>query len=250
MTGTPTYRNTRSGSNPSNITLLDIKTLIESSKKEILGAVNNEVQKLSDLLGSLTKRIEELENRNHHLEIRCLEMEEKYQKTDNAPHGFSTQTIISSAVREAIDEIQDIDTRKKSVITFGVPEVDDEVPNESRRSQERKNLKEIFDHVDVDGEDIVSCFRIGRRGNKPRPLKVKLKTQETKERLLLNARQLRTFRHDNWENRIFIKPDLTRRQQAIAKELREEVRIRNLNGENLIIRNEKIVSRSSGLQYR
>ena len=117
--------------------------------------------------------------------------------------------------------------REKNVIAFGVPEIADNVPSDKRRSLERERVKEVFDHVDADANDIITCLRIGKHGDKPRPLKIKIKCQNSKEKVLINARQLTTFTRENWNDRIFIKPDMTRRQKEYAKMLRQQLLSRN-----------------------
>lgn len=229
MPNTPT-RNTRSGSNSSNITLADIKTLMESNKKEMLSKLGGEIGDLKEMVGSLLERVKELENNNNLLELKVQRLE--YER-DNA---------VREAISASLSEFEDIDRRRKNVIIFGVPEIDN-VSAETAREEERRKLKEICDHVDADSNDILTCFRIGGRGQKPRPLKLKMKSQDSKEKMLLNARQLRTFRRVGWNERIFIKPDMTRRQQESMKLLRAELKTRNSNGEDLIIRDGKLIPR-------
>ena len=60
----------------SKLCLLDIKTLIETSKIEILNTVKNEHAKLNDVIATLLTKIDGLETKNAQLEQRCKKLEQ------------------------------------------------------------------------------------------------------------------------------------------------------------------------------
>ena len=72
QTNTPTGRVTRSGSNSSSgLTLADIKDLIESTTTKILTSLRSEIDGLTNIMTTLMKRVDEIENKHKKLEEVC-----------------------------------------------------------------------------------------------------------------------------------------------------------------------------------
>ena len=95
MVNTPSQRQTRSGSNSnSNISLNDIKTLIESCKLDILDSMKSQIAKVSDMFPPLINRISELEKENEKLSSRTADLESKQElfstnRPSSSSHKFS-----------------------------------------------------------------------------------------------------------------------------------------------------------------
>ena len=69
---------------------------------------------------------------------------------------------------------------------------------------------------------IATIMRIGRLDdNKPRPIRLVVKTMDGKKQILSRAKDLRDVEKFK---RMFISPDLTRKQQTVDKELRTELK--------------------------
>ena len=83
-------------------------------------------------------------------------------------------------------------------------------------------------------------FRVGKRSDdKPRLLIVSLENTDTKSELLKMASELRHL--STWK-RIYVTPDLTKKERDESKRLREELTSRCLAGEtDITIRRERIV---------
>ena len=64
-------------SDASDITLSDIKALIEHTKTEILSGVRQEIMSLRTVTEAMLKRVEALENKNKDLELRCECLDKK-----------------------------------------------------------------------------------------------------------------------------------------------------------------------------
>ena len=88
-------------------------------------------------------------------------------------------------------------------------------------------------------------YRIGKLDeSKPRPLRIVVKSLDGKKEILSRAKDLK-----NAENfkRMFISPDLTRKQQKVDKELRTELKKFREQGESTAkIKYGKIVKTSAG----
>ena len=175
---------------------------------------------------SLLKRVNDLERR-----------------LDNVESKTKDTDLVHDAVFAAVTEMQDIESRKNNVVLFGVPECDYE-NSEEKATMDLNKIKIVFKHTGVRDTKIKAAFRLGKSSGKARPLKVILGDQEDRNDLITQSRNLRRF-DDEWYGSVFIRPDLTRRQQEFQKTLRAELEMRRKNGENVYIRGDKIYTRRS-----
>ena len=76
MPQTPSPRVTRSNSNTHSINLQDIKSLIESSKAEILASISSQIEKVTESISLLAERIGNVEVKQSELSERCRMLEE------------------------------------------------------------------------------------------------------------------------------------------------------------------------------
>ena len=77
---------------------------------------------------------------------------------------------------------------------------------------------------------VTEAIRLGekRRDNKHRFLRVTLESLETKRKILAKATTLRDVPEGSDYHKVFIKPNLTVKQNEISKNLREDLRVRRL----------------------
>ena len=94
---------------------------------------------------------------------------------------------------------------------------------------------------------VKTCFRLGMgtKRSGPRPVKVVFHSVMDRQSILRSARDLSKLEDTHAFRRVYIRPDLTPAQLLEDKKLREEVRMRRSAGEDVILRNGKIVSQSS-----
>ena len=90
---------------------------------------------------------------------------------------------------------------------------------------------------------INKAFRLGKKGVKPRLLKISLSSDIEKATVLKHSTKLRSSDVSPVYNNIFITPDLTRKEQEHNKQLRAELRELNREGRSFQIKNGKIVQR-------
>ena len=86
-----------------------------------------------------------------------------------------------------------------------------------------------------------NIIRLGRVGDKARPIKLVGLPMHTRENLLKSAARIRGIEASLGFNSVFIKPDLTPKQQLSNRLLRTQLKTRRENGENVVIRNGQIV---------
>ena len=63
--------------------------------------------------------------------------------------------------------------------------------------------------------------RVGKKGDNPRPLRIKVEDSRSRKRILISAKKLKDMKG---KENIYIVPDLTKMQQKEDKEIREENR--------------------------
>ena len=124
---------------------------------------------------------------------------------------------LALAVHVSETEIEDIETRKENLIILRVLEITGGVLSDKGKTLEREKLKEIYEHVDVDANEVITCLKIGKYSTKTL-----------------------VFECEGDNSHM-----TTCRQQECAKMLREELISRNLNNENRTIRNGKLMHRPS-----
>ena len=190
-----------------------------SSIKTSISAQNS---KIDDLL----KKIRELEAKNSKLEQRCNKLEGDYLDLPAA----------------LLEEFEDRTRRRKNIIISGVPEqmegsADDRI--QADKSGVEEILREIWEDYD---DEMIRCHRIGRHATgRARLLRVVLNDEEAKKSILFNA--AKELRKCPAYKNVYVNPDLTISQRKINKLLREELKRRKSEGEDVIIRRNKIVPR-------
>ena len=154
-------------------------------------------------------------------------------------------------VRTQLDEREDIERRKMNIIVHNLPETHPPQDRNSRwytddkKAADRKAFcKVVTEAMDINENvsgAITDIIRLGvKQGDDTcRPLRVSFKSIQTKREILGKAKLLNKSRRYKM---IYINPDLTPSQRKHDAELRQELKIRRDNGENIIIKRGKIVN--------
>ena len=139
MPNTPNQRSTRSNSGANaSITLSDIKTLIETSKQEVMNKFEEIIIKQTQELTRLSKRIEDLVKSNFQLENKCKALEEKV-------------TNLPSTIFE---EVEDRHHRRKNLVFTGIPEQTDGSAS-VRKELDTACVKEILKDLSLNNVELV-----------------------------------------------------------------------------------------------
>ena len=159
------------------------------------------------------------------------------------------EDAVEKKVSEYLDEKQEKEKRKSNIVITNLPESKKESPGE-RKQDDLDRVKEIVQKVlpEVDGSMIENPVRLGQfkigSNVRPRLVRVSVKTEEMKNKILRKAYKLNQG-VTNKNEKIFINQDLTPKQREVEKALRDELRERRDNGEeDLVIRNGRIVQRT------
>ena len=133
-------------------------------------------------------------------------------------------TRLSKAVQEEISEREEIQKRKNQLLILNLKESKSE-------NEDRQKLKDLFGLLKLNQEvNIKEAIRLGekRRDNKQRFLKVTLEDLSVKREILAKATSLRNVPDDSDYAKVYIKPNLTVKQNEQSKNLQEELRARRL----------------------
>ena len=238
MPQTPTQRTLRSGSNSSNITLQDIKSLIESKTGEILNEFKKEVVELKEIISLLTKRVDNLDAKNAQLTMQCEFLTRKCQ---------NSEVVNRQQFEDTCREIQERQRRSKYIVVTGIPEhTSGDV--EERRANDTKAIARLAETLEIDKFTPGEVSRIGHiNSSKPRLLRFKCQDLETRSLLLKKSRNLRNS--SSFRN-IYINPDLTKTQRLLNADLRAELKRRRRDGENVVVRNGRIIEPLEDSNFR
>lgn len=228
MPQSPAGRTTRSNSNPQNsITLTDITKLLDGFKTEILASLNSRLDDIVNKMAKINDRMDAVDQKLAQVELRCVQVEEASEK------------LFSSVIQE----VEDRNRRRLNLIVAGIPE--GEGSQGERKAADTEKISSLLGELDNDwdNDSIEHVHRIGNNLSKgPRLIRVTCSEESVKKDILRKAKQLRDLpAHSN----VYINPDLTLRQRDENKRLRNELKTRRSRGENVLIRNGKVVERST-----
>lgn len=138
---------------------------------------------------------------------------------------------------DKLEDFEEREKRKNNLIIFGIPESHSLNP-ESRKKEDLDNVYSIFHRdLDVKSQEVKTLYRLGKKSDSPRPLKVVMGNEATREEILREARKIRL-------NTVQINKDFTKTERSEYKRLKKEMLERTEKGEeNLVIRRGKITKR-------
>ena len=151
-------------------------------------------------------------------------------------------------MNEALEEVSEREKRKLNVIFVNVPECEG-VTGEERQKGDLERVGDLVKQiVDIEKDEMRNPVRLGAkvigRSSKPRMLRVTVRSEETKRKLLSNAYKL--SKGVEGRNRVYINQDRTPREREEYRKLREELERRRRDEPDLVIRGGKIVQGKRG----
>ena len=157
------------------------------------------------------------------------------QSSVTSPPNDHITTIVSSYLNEEKEKSK----RRLNLIVHNLKEPSSE-DGATRKKEDIKQINDLLQkHVEVT-PSITNAIRLGKRGDRPRLLRITVSTESEKANVLRNTFKLR--REQETKN-IFISPDMTPREQELNKKLRIDVKELNKDGNRYQIKNGKIVQR-------
>ena len=112
-------------------------------------------------------------------------------------------------------ELFEIESKRPNVILMGVPEPDRSLAA-TPHDQDVQKVNEIFEIMAGEKKAFQMQRRIGQRGEKPRPVLIRMPTTLDKEFILSKGKVLKD--NPQWKN-VVVKPDMTKNQRDYAQKL-------------------------------
>lgn len=220
--------------NATTITL-NIDQLREIIHTENAKAIDVIKSQLSEMKTDIANRIDYLENNlkdssqqtKHEIISGVLGLIRTLKNTTSAAAASTSTPHV--VIHDVLNEQKDLEDRKGNLVVLGMPE-SQKLEEKDRLIDDGVKLQNLFQTLDYT-KPLIDYKRIGRKGEKPRPVILKFKPTDMDKRteLLTLAKNLSGLHADDEKKKYFIKPDLTRKQQLIEKELYEEVKRKRIN---------------------
>jgi hypothetical protein len=124
-------------------------------------------------------------------------------------------------------------------VVFGIAESEAE-DADTRKLHDATQVGEIIQTLDMEQMKKLKTFRLGKKGDgqaKPRPLKLVLEDEKTKNEFLGRARELRKTKYKD----IFVVQDMTLRERECRRQLLKARDAMKLEGKDMIIVQGKLV---------
>ena len=186
---------------------------IDPTLGNLLARQATQMEALTTLVLKLTEQNSEVIKQNNKI-LDSLSSEKK------------TEEKIKINVNEVLNDQMEKEMKKNNLIIYGLEEGKD--ANEEKNNENDSNqIKEVFKHVnpDITSDKIVKVQRIGfKKADKTRPVKVVMKSEESKLSILKNARKLKES--ENF-SKVGISYDKTRNQQEEYRKMKSEVDEKN-----------------------
>ena len=195
---------------------LDLVSYIQNAIKESLQSLLPEL--LKSTLQQITADIETLKEDGNKYRADIAEMRGQVDTLTEKVNNMETK----------YDDL-DQEARSSSIILLNQWE---EQPTESPATMAKNYIEEAL-QISIHDNDIVKCFRLGRkprlnRGTRPRPILVKFASVSLKTEVLLARRRTRKFASTRFPNPVFINEDLTPARQEIFAECRKMKKVGKL----------------------
>jgi len=153
----------------------------------------------------------------------------------------SADEHITTMIDDYISEEKEKAKRRLNIIIHNIPESASDDGN-TRKKHDIDFVTDICQQHLNTNITINKCFRLGKKGAKPRLLKVALGTDLEKTKVLRNCTKLRDQKLPPVLYNVFT-PDLTTKERETNKNLRAQLKDMNKGGRQFQIKNGKIVER-------
>ena len=216
----------------------EIKELMTEHFKETKQLMTNMEEKLfkkvdkliDEKLAKQNQKQEKLENMIKDVKETELRIEEKIQ----------------AEVKVYLDHQKEKESKLNNIIILRMKEQDgkdDEEIIENDRKEIKKLLKKTNPELTAEIDKVLDqkkSFRLGKKKEgveRPRPIKLELPDEDMKRQIFRGCRNLRNSDYNN----VSIQNDLTREEQQQSFKLRQELKQRKENGEQVCIYNGRII---------
>lgn len=207
-----------------------------------------EKQNKREEITQLREEMKEFTRQMKGMQDKIIEVERKWVRMEEELKDLVTRTVL-----EVMEEKEDKQKRVKNVVIYNVTEPN--AINLNVKEQKQHDLEKCMDiftkGLDVEEVQIMETVRLGRQAQRDgaeeprsRPLLVKLSEVQTKWEIVKTAEKLEDAKEEEYK-KVYISPDLTAKERAKDKELRDSLKEKRENGERgCIISKGKLVRKN------
>ena len=152
-----------------------------------------------------------------------------------------------SAEQIAVSLLSEQKEKEKRQLNIMIHKLEESTADDgqSRKQDDIKKCVSLFQNYLGAKVAITNAFRLGKKSNRPRLLKLTLSSMEEKALILRNKSKLRSTSHPEDVRNVFITPDFTPIEQKRNKALREQLINMNKTENIYMIKNGRIVRRQT-----
>ena len=200
--------------------------------------MKSNMEKLDHTLNCLSARVNDIEQK-----LTTLDTKQRTQEKEITDIKLSTSKAISDV--NASNEVLCKETllrwrKRKSVMVLGIPEASSGSV-EDRKIADKSMIEKLANALDIPDLAPEEITRIGKiDSSKPRLIRFKCKSDKKRSLLFSKARLLK--RTSDF-SAVYIFPDQTRIQRQLGKTLQKELSLRKQSGENVMIKNGRVIER-------
>lgn len=204
------------------------------SQKDFLSTVTNTIFKaISELQSVMKATITSLLGPQNH---------EQPMAVDRSSHGPNHSDEISQAVSSVLNEEKEKSKRRLNIILHNIPELTAENIDMQKQHDVDTAKAIVNQHLGIPAS-LTQAVRLGKKSDKPRLLRITVGSDEEKAEILRNCTKIRSISEPEYLKKVFITPDLTKKERVENKALRDKLKTMN-NGQNKYqIKNGQIVPR-------
>ena len=192
---TPNQRTLRSNSQ-NDLTLDNIKILIENSKRDIVKSLKDELQDLKGTISSLTSRVEKLEEEKSDILKNYQELWLKTKILESKSHKGEPLT------ENFTNELEQRHARRKNIVVRGLPESNEGSPTE-RNEKDLQTVREVILSLNVTDARIKDVTRLGRIiQGRSRLLRVRFHDPYVRNEILRESRIEKPKKFDRIQKRV------------------------------------------------
>ena len=228
---------------------------VESKPSDISSASGIPDSLVAQIKSAVFEAVRDLKDelhREHQAQINDLEAKFSREVAALQTEFTALKEKVDSSLKkveyEFLNDLRESEQRKDNVMIFGLMESLASSPSESNE-HDLALIKSLSSKLGVQHLQVRNCFRLGQRTNaRPRPIKLTCQNSEQRLFLLRSAFRIPKLDASLGFSRVFVKPDLTRKEQEAERQLHLELKMRREAGEDIRIRDGCIITKKP-VQY-
>ena len=172
------------------VTTIETKTTLIESKFQTLQ--DSMSKKIDEATNGIPKKIEEVTKDIPKSWAEAV----KSNQTPNANQDFTVEKL-KQALAEVAEADKEKEIRSRGLVIYRAPEEEEEGNSQNQTIKDKDLVINLLEFLEVESEDLISVNRLGRFSKeniderKFRPLKVRLSTNEIRDKVLNNLKKLK-----------------------------------------------------------